>query len=413
MRLLAAVAALLLSGTAMAQVYSDSVVGTMKVRGQKTPVEHLTLNEGTARDICTKYDLPTDQNVCWDNTLAAFKFTSPIRVDNSLDYTNDQLLMLLSLGYTDNDPRIRWDGTAGALTITGWGLNLESDDGADGSPVRAFKALDAGVTFGPPSGTYTFTFGHTGSGDTALFNAPMVFDGVSSAAYADFWVPTAGGTALTVFDGSSGGGTQKMLDITSDGTNTFERYYTPGAGTVDCTTGRTAADTWTLGGCNMSVSAGTFTSSGDIHTTAGNVVVDSPGVVSGDRWQDHCTTDVTQGVILTTPTYCADSGNIFVAGEGIPVIRAGSLMGVAASCTVTFYTIGTGTIRTEVEKNGTVVFQCDQNYTSNGVKTVVCTQARGVDTFAAGDLWVARFTQITAAPGSVNHCTATVELITN
>ena len=79
------------------------------------------------------------------------------------------------------------------------------------------------------------------------------------------------------------------------------------------------------------------------------------------------------------------NGLVMSAAVGWPMMRAGSVTGVAACCTVTAETTP-GTVTFEVRKNGTAIYSVELTISGTGDYEAHATQARDVDTFAAGDI---------------------------
>lgn len=70
---------------------------------------------------------------------------------------------------------------------------------------------------------------------------------------------------------------------------------------------------------------------------------------------------------------------------GYRMIRAGSITGISIQTNVTFF-IDPGNIAFEVRKAGSNVFSTSLAVSSGGIKGTQSTQARGVDTFTAGQI---------------------------
>jgi len=100
------------------------------------------------------------------------------------------------------------------------------------------------------------------------------------------------------------------------------------------------------------------------------------------------------GTFSTSRYLDFNNGTQMGATIGYRMHRAGSITGVSCQFNVTSQTDGFDTpfdqayslVRTEVRKNGTNVFYVDESPTSTGNKGDSATQARGTDTFAAGDV---------------------------
>jgi hypothetical protein len=87
----------------------------------------------------------------------------------------------------------------------------------------------------------------------------------------------------------------------------------------------------------------------------------------------------------TTSGYVTTDNLIMTSTMGMVMPRAGSIVGITGLVLASGHA-GAGNMTFEARVNNTVVFSAAVNVTGNGVFTVVSTQARGTDTFAAGDL---------------------------
>jgi len=79
-------------------------------------------------------------------------------------------------------------------------------------------------------------------------------------------------------------------------------------------------------------------------------------------------------------------GSCLLQGDkGIPMPRAGSIVGMSVMADCSNFT-SSGTFTYRCYKNGSVVFSGSYTISSTGVTTHEVTQARGIDTFVAGDI---------------------------
>jgi len=87
----------------------------------------------------------------------------------------------------------------------------------------------------------------------------------------------------------------------------------------------------------------------------------------------------------TASTYLKVGSSTMNSNEGVPMIRPGSITGVAGGCQITGHSV-TGDLALEVYKNGSLVYTCTAtSITGDGYFVVKGTQAAGLDTFVAGD----------------------------
>jgi hypothetical protein len=83
--------------------------------------------------------------------------------------------------------------------------------------------------------------------------------------------------------------------------------------------------------------------------------------------------------------YMFHNGMLMDATFGIPMPRAGSIVGLSTTMDIISY-VGTGIMAYAVQKNGTTVFNGTITITGNGIITHEVTQDRGTNTFVAGDM---------------------------
>ena len=80
----------------------------------------------------------------------------------------------------------------------------------------------------------------------------------------------------------------------------------------------------------------------------------------------------------------AGNNHLSVAGEGAPMMHAGSVIGVAIRGNISKWSAG-DSLDVQVRVNGDVVFTAREAVASKGFMSAEATQARGIDTFSAGD----------------------------
>jgi len=104
-----------------------------------------------------------------------------------------------------------------------------------------------------------------------------------------------------------------------------------------------------------------------------------------------------------------NNGTIMAANRGYPMMRDGSITGVAGLVTVAGYA-GAGTCEIQARISGSEVFKTSITIDGNGKKTNQTTQARGTDTFSAGDSLEIYFEK-TSGTYSAGYPTGIIEVI--
>ena len=132
--------------------------------------------------------------------------------------------------------------------------------------------------------------------------------------------------------------------------------------------------------------------SSDYNHIAGNII---NGAVTGNIsiLGVNTTTGETQSLAAvhfndsterTAAAWCKSGSTTFNSNEGIPMLRAGSLLGVCARFEIKNYATE-GELQVDVYVNNVVKFSAKVNINANGFYTLSDTQAQGIDTFSAGD----------------------------
>lgn len=88
---------------------------------------------------------------------------------------------------------------------------------------------------------------------------------------------------------------------------------------------------------------------------------------------------------ITGNAYMNIGSALMGAGEGVVMVRSGSITGISGNATILIPDEAVSGFF-QVRKNGTAVFQVSFNNTSEGISSANATQAIDTDTFAAGDI---------------------------
>ena len=137
-------------------------------------------------------------------------------------------------------------------------------------------------------------------------------------------------------------------------------------------------------GSNLTVVAAV--SAADL-TASNDLTVANDATISGELKGSRCLLPIgSSGENKTTDQFLRGGGNsVMGATTGYMMNRAGSIVGVTWMYSVDSYT-PVATVEIEIRKNNSAVYEVSDTIAATGVGDVRGTQARGTDTFVAGDI---------------------------